>query len=192
MREGAKLTVGYDGSEGALQAVRWAVDAAIGHAATVTIVACYGLPVATDPWLGVAPVDVARVGEDTSRMVKWAAERVAPCSGDVRIEHRAIFGPAATALVNAAAGAICWCSGDRGIARPSTRGGSVPWFTVRCATRCAQWCSCPMLNRQCPLGGWSSASTGPRPLPLLCCGQRTRPIPGTRPSLSSTSGRTRT
>src|SRR6478609_70970 len=133
MRQGAKLTVGYDGSEGALQAVRWAVDAATGHAATVTIVACYGLPVATDPWLGVAPVDVVRVGEDTSRIVKWAAERVAPCSGDVRIEHRAISGPAATALVNAAAGSDLLVLGRSGHRAPvdAWRLGSVVHGALR-------------------------------------------------------------
>ena len=193
MRKGAKLTVGYDGSEGALRAVRWAVDAAEGHAATVNIVACYGLPVATDPWLGLPPVGCrarwrrriadGEVGRRAGCAVRRGCPHRAPCgvrSRGYRLGRRRGGKRSARAR---AFGASCArrrvearIRGSRCFAPRAVPGGARP----RCSTVDAG-----------RAGGRRRRRVRRR---FRCCasGRRTRPTPGTRPSLSSTSGHTPT
>lgn len=53
-----RVTVGYDGSAEAKQAVIWAAAEAARRSAKLRIVSCYSVPAVVSPWIGAIPYDI--------------------------------------------------------------------------------------------------------------------------------------
>jgi nucleotide-binding universal stress UspA family protein len=126
------ITVGYDASPGAKQALAWAAEEAARREATVRAVACFNAPVMAEPWYVPPAVDIERVRDDTLQYVRAA---VAMCQDEhptVRFEMATRLGPAAPELVDAARGSALLVVGTRGHGRfDGWRLGSVAQWAAR-------------------------------------------------------------
>ena len=139
MRDGATLTVGYDASPCARRALSWAAAAADGHAAKIRVIACFGPPPVTEPWLGMVPTDLSVVSAEADRELESAVEPLRVAHPDISFERMATFGPPAERLAEEAAGSDLLVVGTSGHGPfDSWRLGSVAHAVVRHA-------SCPVV-----------------------------------------------
>src|SRR3954462_6079864 len=112
-----RIVVGVDGSDGARRALAWAVDEAATWAAPLAAVHVWAVPVMAAP-SGMAPLamvpdttELERAAEDF--LAQAVAEALAGRK-DVDVERVVVEGPAAEALLHAAAQADLLVVGSRG------------------------------------------------------------------------------
>src|SRR6188768_821673 len=114
MRHDATLTVGYDGSPCSVRAVRWALDAATSHDATVRVVACYDPILTAEPWFGRwALPDPNAIAVNAGQRVADFVAGLPPRPG-VTVEYQASVGPPAQQLVAEATGTDLLVVGNTG------------------------------------------------------------------------------
>lgn len=110
------IVVGVDGSDQAVEALRWAVHEAALRGADVLAVYAWTMP-APPGGLGyyAEPLqDPAPYEEGAERLLEGIVDEAVPDSEGVRIERRAVEGSAAHQLVKAAKGAELLVVGSRG------------------------------------------------------------------------------
>jgi nucleotide-binding universal stress UspA family protein len=115
---GGTIIVGVDGSDPSRTAVGWAIAEARLRGAKLVAIHAWSyypsLPADTmDPML-MAPDFSEALGKDAERFVQSELERLREEAGDVEIEARAVEGPAASVLVDAAKDADLLVLGTRG------------------------------------------------------------------------------
>jgi nucleotide-binding universal stress UspA family protein len=132
MRQGATVTVGFDGSGCARRALGWAAAAVDGRAATVRVIACYGPPAVVEPWLGMVPADLSIVEGDAGDQLEAAIEPLRAAHPDVTFTYMATYGAPAHRLAEAATGSDLLVVGTSGHGSfDSWRLGSVAHAVVR-------------------------------------------------------------
>ena len=108
------IVIGIDGSEGAGHALKWAVAEALLHDAELEAIYATGLPRAGNP-LGSAPADLSAIDDSARAIIDEAISDHLRRHPDLRMRSRIEHGPAASALVDAAADADLAVVGSRGI-----------------------------------------------------------------------------
>lgn len=110
--EGTEYVVGFDGSEGAKAALRWALAAAAPDGAAVEAVAVRSTPVAAvNPWVPLPSLDDAALDASFREHLRQA---LADVGGVDAVGLRVVNGSAGPAVVEAAARARCLVVGRRG------------------------------------------------------------------------------
>jgi nucleotide-binding universal stress UspA family protein len=135
VRDGALVTVGFDGSRCARRALDWASAELAGRRGTVRVVACYSVPVTAEPWYVPAQIDLGPVADEARRLACSAADALGRTHPSVRFETVAALGPASDQLVAEAAGSDLLVVGTHGHGPlDAWRLGSVSHRVVRHAT----------------------------------------------------------
>ncbi len=114
MRDGATITVGYDGSSCARRALEWAAGEADGRRALIRVVACCSAPVTAEPWYVPPPVDMPAVCADALRRVEDVVAAVRSRHPSVAFVPAVRTGDAADRLVEESAGTALLVVGTRG------------------------------------------------------------------------------
>jgi nucleotide-binding universal stress UspA family protein len=135
-----RIVVGVDGSEGARKALRWAVEEADAHDATVEAVHVWQLPMIT-PGLG-APM----VALDPSDFQRGAAEQLDEALHDAlgetisdRVERVVVEGYPASVLLDRSEKADLLVVGSRG------RGGFAGLLLGSVSQQCVHHAKCPVV-----------------------------------------------
>lgn len=135
MNDQRHIVVGVDGSEGAAQALEWAVEEAAIDGSRLTAVMVWSRPVIYGAYAEVAvPID-ERLREGAVANLQAAVKKVAD---GVDITQRVIEGPAVPALTQAAQGADLLVVGSRG------SGGFASLLIGSVALGCAHHASVPV------------------------------------------------
>jgi nucleotide-binding universal stress UspA family protein len=111
-----RILVGIDGSEGSDRALRWAVRAAVAHAASLQVIGVYAEECTTVPVPGygvVSDVVLADPRQATEEVVQEAARHVAELAPDVPTTAVAVPGRAAAELTARARNATMIVVGSR-------------------------------------------------------------------------------
>jgi nucleotide-binding universal stress UspA family protein len=111
-----KIVVGVDGSDESKNALRWAVDEARVHGASVAAVHAWQAPPPVPELTPVPTYDISILPELREASVRFVAEVVKEVVGesDVSVEPAAVEGPAAAVLTDAARDADLLVVGSRG------------------------------------------------------------------------------
>ncbi|HEY9332942.1 MAG TPA: universal stress protein [Kribbella sp.] len=110
----APIVVGYDGSTGSQSALRWATAEAVRTMAPLRLVEAFELVIITRPSPGhVVPLEAVRTARQTG--LDAVAENVRLHHPGLTVETRLEGGPAARALIDAAAEARTVVLGSRGL-----------------------------------------------------------------------------
>lgn len=132
-----EIVVGVDGSDGSRRALEWAAGEARNHAGRLVVLAAWEIPVLVDgsgAWERGKLSDALRA-EAEDRSASMARE---VCDG-LEYVSRAVEGPAARALVDAARNADMLVVGSRG------RGGFSSLLLGSVSSQCAHHAPCPVV-----------------------------------------------
>jgi nucleotide-binding universal stress UspA family protein len=134
---GGRIVVGFDGSQGAREALAWAVEEAKLRAATIHIVNAWVDPLgAPNEYASVFPIDDVR--DEVQRMLQKEIDDVVG-GADVVVEQETSYTSPALALVEAARGADLLVVGSRG------RGGFAGLLLGSVSQQCAHHAPCPLV-----------------------------------------------
>lgn len=132
-----EIVVGVDGSDGSRRALEWAAGEARNHAGRLVVLAAWEIPVLVDGsglWESAELSDSLRV--DAENLAASMAREV--CDG-LEYDVRAVEGPAARVLVEAARNADMLVVGSRG------RGGFSSLLLGSVSGQCAHHAPCPVV-----------------------------------------------
>lgn len=135
MSDQRHIVVGVDGSDGAAQALEWAVEEAALDDARLTAVMVWTRPVIYGAYAEVAVPFDEQIREGAAANLQAAVKKVAD---GVKIEQRVIEGPAVPILTQEAQGADLLVVGSRG------RGGFASLLIGSVALGCAHHASVPV------------------------------------------------
>lgn len=136
----AEIVVGIDGSDESAEALRWALDEARLRKATVRAVHAWRDAYTLPPGYGPPEdFDFAALSYEATQFLSTFVAGVVGDSSDVTIEEITTEGPAASVLVEAAAGADLLVVGSRG------HGGFVGLLLGSVSQQCAQHAPCPVV-----------------------------------------------
>lgn len=133
-----KILVGADGSEGSLDALRWALAEARRRGDRVEVLHCWHVPYYGD-MSGMMPVPSTVIEESAQKVVEETLAAVQADAAGVELTGRAVQGAAAQTLVEASKGADLVVVGRRG------HGGFVGLLMGSVATQVAGHASCPVV-----------------------------------------------
>jgi nucleotide-binding universal stress UspA family protein len=131
------IVVGVDGSPGAREALRFALEEARLRGSRVTAVFAWSLPMAVDAPGGLIPELIADFEAEASRELE-AAMAEAGDLGDVPVEQIVVEGAPARRLIEAAQHAELLVVGSRG------RGGFAGLVLGSVSQQCAHHAPCPV------------------------------------------------
>jgi nucleotide-binding universal stress UspA family protein len=137
----ADIIVGVDGSEGSVDALRWALEEARVRSATVVaVVAWQPYAVGAAP-LGPMVLDLREVEEEARQLLSRSidAAREAVAAPDVRVEGELLEGSAASVLVSRSKGADMLIVGSRGL------GGFKGLLLGSVSSQCIHHATCPVV-----------------------------------------------
>lgn len=136
-----RFVVGFDGSDGSRDALRWALTAAAVDGSPVEAVAVWTLPaVAAAPFVPTAALDHQALSEEFEASIRAELEAVRASVPDAApVELRVLEGPAGPTLVEASAGAHCLVVGRRGL------GGFAGLLLGSVADHCLQHATVPVV-----------------------------------------------
>jgi nucleotide-binding universal stress UspA family protein len=135
------IVVGVDGSEHAAKALQWALEEAKLRQTGVLAMHAWTMP-APPGRIGfyAEPLqDPSAFQEGAERMLEGILAEAAPDTAGVRLEHRAVQGSPAEALVQASEGAELLVVGSRG------HGGFGSLLLGSVSQQCVQHASCPVV-----------------------------------------------
>jgi nucleotide-binding universal stress UspA family protein len=136
----AEIVVGIDGSDESNEALRWARDEARLRKATLRAVHAWRDPFTIPPGYGPPEdFDFAALSHEATQFLRSVVVEVVGESSDVTIEEVTVEGPAASVLVEAAAGADLLVVGSRG------HGGFVGLLLGSVSQQCAHHAPCPVV-----------------------------------------------
>lgn len=133
-----KILVGADGSEGSLDALRWALAEARRRGDRVEVLHCWHVPYYGD-MSGMMPVPSSVIEESAQKIVEETLAAVQADASGVELTGRAVQGAAAQTLVEASKDADLVVVGRRG------HGGFVGLLMGSVATQVAGHASCPVV-----------------------------------------------
>jgi nucleotide-binding universal stress UspA family protein len=139
-RPRGRIVVGVDGSQGALAALRWAVDDARRRGDDIEVVHAWHLPP-----MGAEPYSTATVGLDADvfhEMGHALIDEAISAAGDstgINIERRVVMGEASNVILQAAEGADELVVGSRG------HGALLGLLLGSVASQCARHATCPVV-----------------------------------------------
>lgn len=133
-----RIVVGVDGSEGSLEALRFALEEARLRGGKVSALFAWSIPFVADVPTGLLPelMDDFRADAETLLEEQIAA---AGDAGGVEIERIVVEGPPAQALVGESEGAALLVVGSRG------RGGFKGLLLGSVSSQCAHHAPCPVV-----------------------------------------------
>ena len=142
------IVVGVDGSDGSKQALRFAVEEARVHGAQVAAIHAWEAAV-VPPDVSPAPrLDlvtlVSQAHEGALKLVTAVVEEVVGDDPAVEVTARAVEGPAASVLIDAARGADLLVLGSRGL------GGFTGLLVGSVSQQCIQHAPCPVTIHRSP------------------------------------------
>jgi nucleotide-binding universal stress UspA family protein len=109
------VVVGFDGSRGAEQAVRWAADEASLRHAELEVVSCWSTPPAVTPAAVVMSAEVSNLLESGARRTVDNGARIARLRGhQIAVRRVVVEGPAGPSLVERSTGGTLLVVGRRG------------------------------------------------------------------------------
>lgn len=138
MSDGKRILVGVDGSDGSLRAVRWALAEARRRGDSVEVLHCWHVPYYGD-MSGMAPYPIDVMDESAKAVLAQVLAAVADEAKGVEITGRTESGNAATALIEASAGADLLVVGRRG------HGGFLTLVMGSVAQQVASHAHCPVV-----------------------------------------------
>jgi nucleotide-binding universal stress UspA family protein len=136
-----RIVVGVDGSASADEALRWAVRQAELSGGTVAALLAWQYPVAVTG-LGLAPIvmyDDSSFHERAEKVLAEAIARAVDPASDVPVHPRAVFGPPAQVLLDAAGDADLLVVGSRG------HGGFAGTLLGSVSQNCVHHARCPVV-----------------------------------------------
>jgi nucleotide-binding universal stress UspA family protein len=134
---GGRIVVGFDGSQGAREALAWAVEEAKLRGATIHVVNAWADPLgAPNEYASVFPIDDVR--DEVQRMLQKEIDDVVG-GADVVVERETSYTSPALALVEAARDADLLVVGSRG------RGGFAGLLLGSVSQQCAHHALCPLV-----------------------------------------------
>ncbi len=133
-----RIVVGVDGSEGSLEALRFALEEARLRGGTVAALFAWSIPFVADVPTGMLPELMDDFRADAETLLEEQLAAVGD-SGGVEIERIVVEGPPAQALVGAAEGAALLVVGSRG------RGGFKGLLLGSVSSQCAHHAPCPVV-----------------------------------------------
>jgi nucleotide-binding universal stress UspA family protein len=135
-----RMVVGFDNSEGARAALRWALETAAVDGSTVEAVAAWTVPVAPiSPWSPMPVFDDPRLVTEFERETRAAADEVREdVAGAPPVRFRVVEGAAGPSIVETARGAHCLVVGRRG------HGGFLGLLLGSVADYCARHATVPV------------------------------------------------
>jgi nucleotide-binding universal stress UspA family protein len=133
-----RIVVGVDGSPGAREALRFALEEARLRDASVAAVFVWSLPLVADVPAALLPATLSDFREEAVEALDAALEEVSD-TGGVEIERVVVEGPPARELVAAAEGADLLVVGSRG------RGGFAGLLLGSVSQQCAHHAPCPVV-----------------------------------------------
>lgn len=133
-----RIVVVVDGSEGSLEALRFALEEARLRGGTVTALLAWSVPFVADVPTGLLPEMMDDFRADAEALL---AGQVAAAGdpGGVEIERLVVEGPPAQALVHASEGAALLVVGSRG------RGGFKGLLLGSVSSQCVHHATCPVV-----------------------------------------------
>jgi nucleotide-binding universal stress UspA family protein len=144
----AKIVVGVDGSDASKDALRWAIDEARLRGVPVEAVHAWQAPLLPpDAGAALAPGGAAlemtallpQVAEAANRLVEEVVQEIAGDDAGVEIRPRAVEGPPATVLIDAASAADLLVVGSRG------HGGFTGLLVGSVSLQAVQHAPCPVV-----------------------------------------------
>jgi nucleotide-binding universal stress UspA family protein len=138
--DGARVVVGFDGSDGAQAALRWALETAAVDGSRVVAVAAWSLPIApVAPWGPVPSFDEESLRASFEREIRGAVEEARLSVRDAgEVEVEVVVGFPGPSVVEAAAGARYLVVGRRG------HGGFAGLLLGSVADHCARHSTVPV------------------------------------------------
>lgn len=133
-----RIVVGVDGSEGSLEAVRFALEEARLRGGKVAAVFAWSIPFVADVPTGLLPEMMDDFRSDAEALLEEQIAAVGD-TGGVEIERVVVEGPPAQALVHEAERAALLVVGSRG------RGGFKGLLLGSVSSQCAQHAPCPVV-----------------------------------------------
>jgi nucleotide-binding universal stress UspA family protein len=133
-----RILVGVDGSDGSMRALRWALAEAGRRGDSVEVVHCWHVPYYGD-MSGMAPYPVEVMDESAKALLASVLSSVADDARGVELSGRTVSGNAATALIDASAGADLLVVGRRG------HGGFLTLVMGSVAQQVASHAHCPVV-----------------------------------------------
>ena len=134
-----KIVVGVDGSDGALAALRWALDEAGLRGAAVDVVHAWHYPYVGGDVMGMYAIDEAELAKVAHDLVDRAVAAAAPVPDGVVVHRKVPRGGEATALLDAAKDADILVVGSRG------RGGFSGLLLGSVSQQCIHHAPCPVV-----------------------------------------------
>lgn len=130
-----------DGSEGSLQALRWAAEEARVRKARLHAVLAWDAPVQVVGAVAATPTEaqLAEYGERALERLDSLLAAQAPALAGAEVERNAVHGPPAEVLLEAARGAAELVLGTRG------HGGLVGLLLGSVSRQCAHHAPCPVV-----------------------------------------------
>ena len=138
MSEAKRILVGADGSDGSLRAVRWALAEARRRGDSVEVLHCWHVPYYGD-MSGMAPYPIEVMDDSAKAVLEQVLAAVATDAKGVELSGRTASGNAATALIEASAGADLLVVGRRG------HGGFLTLVMGSVAQQVASHAHCPVV-----------------------------------------------
>ena len=138
MSEAKRILVGADGSDGSLRAVRWALAEARRRGDSVEVLHCWHVPYYGD-MSGMAPYPIEVMDDSAKAVLEQGLAAVATDAKGVELSGRTASGNAATALIEASAGADLLVVGRRG------HGGFLTLVMGSVAQQVASHAHCPVV-----------------------------------------------
>lgn len=136
----SRIVVGVDGSEGAITALRWALDEARLRGARVDALQAWEYPYVGD-LTGMAAYPIGRI--ELEQVARESLDRSLAAAGvpstDVQVERIVVHGSAARVLLEAARGADLLVVGTRG------HGGFSGLLLGSVSQQCAHHAPCPVV-----------------------------------------------
>ncbi|MCL4291373.1 MAG: universal stress protein [Thermoleophilia bacterium] len=133
-----RIVVGIDGSEGSLEALRFALEEARLRGGEVAALFAWSIPFVADVPTGLLPEVIDDFRADAEKLLEEQIAAVGD-SGGVEIERIVVEGPPAQALVGEAEGATLLVVGSRG------RGGFKGLLLGSVSSQCMQHAPCPVV-----------------------------------------------
>jgi nucleotide-binding universal stress UspA family protein len=135
------IVVGVDGSEGSLQALRWAAEEAQARKARLHVVLAWEAPVKVvgSAWTIPNEDELAEHGRRALERLDGILDAQAEELAGLEVERSAVHGAAAPALLEAACGAAELVVGTRG------HGGFVGLLLGSVSRQCAHHAPCPVV-----------------------------------------------
>lgn len=134
-----RIVVGIDDSPAATDALRWALEEARLRGATLEVVHTWTFPLATELPGGEVSRLVADLERAASEVLDEVVDGIVGVDPGVKVVRRAIEGPPAQILIEAAVGADLLVVGSRG------RGGFAALLLGSVAQQCVHHSPCPVV-----------------------------------------------